>query len=65
MAVRMDKIFVFQRIKGFYHLGEYLNARAGTLAFPEWEVIHRAFRSALEGMNASKHSLALQVKFRK
>lgn len=48
-AVRIDKILVFQRVKGFYHLAIYLNARANTSSFPEWEVVHRALKSAQEG----------------
>lgn len=46
--VRMDKILVFQRIKGFYHLAIYLNARANTSSFPDWELVHRASTAAYE-----------------
>lgn len=49
--VRMDKILVFQRIKGFYHLAIYLNARANTTSFPEdWELVHRALTASYEGI---------------
>ena len=44
----MDKISVFQRIKGFYHLAVYINARANTTSFPEWELVHRALTAAYE-----------------
>lgn len=67
-AVRMDKIMVFQRIKGFYHLAIYLNARANTSSFPEWEVVHRGLRSAHEGLSSpqtASNSLDFQNKFRK
>ena len=48
--VRMDKILVFQRIKGFYHLAIYFNARAKTSSFPEWELVHRTLTSSYEGI---------------
>ncbi|KAL3775819.1 hypothetical protein ACHAWO_009757 [Cyclotella atomus] len=38
---RMDKILSFQRIKGFYQLSIYFNARCGTSLFPGWHLIHR------------------------
>jgi hypothetical protein len=48
--VRLDKIVVFQRIKGYYHLAIYLNARANTSSFPDWELVHRALKSSYEGI---------------
>lgn len=65
LAVRMDKILVFQRLQGFYHLGVYLNARFNTSSFPEWDVIHRAFKSALDGIEASHDDMDAQLNFRK
>ena len=50
----MDKILVFQRIKGFYHLAIYLNARANTKVFPEWELVHRGLKTAYEGLASSQ-----------
>lgn len=64
-AVRMDKILVFQRLKGFYYLGVYLNARFNTSSFPEWVVIHRALKSAREGIEASHDDEDGQKNFRK
>lgn len=63
----MDKLYVFQRIKGFYYLGEYLNvvAMANMGTFPDWEVIHRSCRAAYEGMNCCRGNRPLQIKFRK
>ena len=48
--IRMDKILVFQRIKGFYHLAIYFNARANTSSFPDWELVHRALTASYEGI---------------
>ena len=64
-TVRMDKILVFQRLKGFYYLGVYLNARFNTSSFPEWVVIHRALKSAREGIEASHDDEDGQMNFRK
>eukprot|EP00956_Cyclotella_meneghiniana_P029315 scaffold70564_cov62-Cyclotella_meneghiniana.AAC.1 len=64
-TVRMDKILVFQRLKGFYYLGVYLNARFNTSSFPEWVVIHRALKSAREGIEASDDDEDGQKNFRK
>jgi hypothetical protein len=66
--VRMDKICVFQRIKGFYHLAIYLNARANTSSFPEWELVHRALTASHEGILFQKGDTSyvnLLNKFRK
>lgn len=66
-SVRMDKILVFQRIKGFYHLAIYLNARANTSWFPEWEFVHRCLVSIHEGLQSpqvTSNSLEFQNKFR-
>jgi hypothetical protein len=58
---------VFQRIKGFYHLAIYFNARANTTSFPQWELVHRALKSAHEGLvspQVASDSLEFKNKFR-
>ena len=49
--VRFDKLLVFQRIGGFYHLAIYLEVRVNnTLLFPDWGLIHRALGASYEGI---------------
>ena len=47
---RMDKILAFQRIKGFYHIAIYFNARCGTASFPDWILVHHVLKAALDGI---------------
>lgn len=66
-SVRMDKILVFQRVKGFYHLAIYFNARANTSSFPDWKLVHRGLKSAHDGLvspQAANNGLDFQKKFR-
>jgi hypothetical protein len=54
--VRMEKVTIFQRIKGFNHLAIYFNARSGTGCEANWFLIHQAIEAALEGMVFLQHN---------
>jgi hypothetical protein len=53
---RMDKILSFQRIKGFYQLSIYFNARCGTSLFPEWHLVHRVLVASHECMTSLREN---------
>lgn len=56
VEVRMEKILVFQRIKGFSHLAIYFNARSGTTqSIPDWSLIHRIIEATHEGIVFLQH----------
>lgn len=48
--VRFDKLLVFQRIKGFYHLAIYFEIRANTTLFPGWMLVHRSLKASCESI---------------
>jgi hypothetical protein len=48
--VRFDKLLVFQRIKGFYHLAIYFEIRANTPLFPDYILVHRSLVASCEGI---------------
>ena len=57
IEVRMEKIFVFQRGKGFNQLAIYFNARSGVSEYiPNWNFIHRIVEAAHEGILFLHHT---------
>lgn len=68
VEVRMDKVLVFQRGKGFNHLAIYFNARSGeSECIPDWNLIHRVVEAAHEGIVFLQHEQdkELMGRFRK
>ena len=53
---RMDKVLSFQRMRGFYQLSIYINARLHTSLFPGWKLIHRIFVASCQCIAALRNN---------